>query len=265
MVRTFCIVALLLFASAAVADEHDAGLFAGVTTHWAREALAVDEFEDTPEQVPARNASTVDAGSTFSWSRAALTLELGAEGGEAIEWRVAAQAGLATLRLSQEIEGGPRTTVSTASNDGVTGGVSLGGRCHLSSSGWWLDGDYRLELGYAALDNAQLFGGTPIEGSARWLRHDLALRAGLDLSERFGLYTGGRLLWTQLSTEWELAFDLPAVTRDTDARFTTRHPARWLLGFEWRPPGDAAAFTLELSAGRLPTDAAALLCVGLRF
>jgi hypothetical protein len=263
---------LLLAAAPAAAQEAEATLFAGVATHWSRESLAVDDFEDTPAAVPARTASAIDAGSTFSWSTTRLTFELGAQGGELLTWRGAVHAGLATMRLSQAIEGGPRTTVSTAADDGLAGGVTFGLQ-YPGSGGdraWWIDAGYDMELGYSALDNALLFGGTPIEGTAQWLRHDFALRLGwwAVQPERFTLYAGARAVWTTLSTDWKLAFDVPGVARDTDARFTTRWPLRWLVGAEWRAlrdDGTGVTATLELSAGRLPNDVAVALRAGWAF
>ncbi|MHC5020564.1 MAG: hypothetical protein ACYTGX_10705 [Planctomycetota bacterium] len=268
--------ALLASAPAAAQEGGDATLIGGVATRWSREFLAVDDFEETPAAVPARTANSIDAGSTFSWSAAQLTFELGATGGEQLTWRGAVHAGLATMRLSQEIAGAPRTTVSTAADDGLTGGVTLGLRYPgggSSDGAWWVDAGYGLEIGYAALDNALLFGGTPIEGTAQWLRHDAALRVGYTLSGgAWSLHAGGRLAWSQLATQWELAFDVPGVARDTDAAFTTRHPARWLLGIEWKnisagapPSTPPLSARLELSAGRLPSDLSVSLQAQIRF
>lgn len=267
MVRTFCIVTILLGSGAAAhASEPQAQLLAGVSTRWAREALAVASFEDSPIQVPARDDSAADAGSSFTWSAATLTVGIGATGGEAVEWFATGRIGAATIRLTEEAEanaalwagGGPRRVAATGGDDGVVGGIALGGRLTLGDSSWWLRGSYDLELGYSGLDNAGLFGGTPIEGTAQWLRHDAALQVGLRLG-RFELYAGGRAVWTTLSTDWELAFEVPAVARDTQAAFTTRHPARWMAGAEWVAPEEAGTVRLELSAGRWPTDAAVTL------
>lgn len=274
MVRTSCIITILLAGAApAFGAEGAPEPRLGVTMHWTREALAVASFEDSPIQVPARTAAAADAGATFSWSAASLSVSLGvaAGGGQPVTWSIVGRAGPATVQLTEEAganaplwsPGGPRSVSATSGNDGVVGGVRLGARTEWGDSGWWTGGEYDLELGYAALDNAGLFGGTPIEGTARWLRHDLALRAGATIGA-FDLYAGARAVWSTLATHWELAFDVPGVTRDTDADFTTRHPARWIVGAAWSAPEHAGSWQLEISAGRLPSDLAVAMTVALR-
>ena len=176
MVRTFCIVTVLLATMApAWADEPGAEPVLRVTVAWRREALAVDSFADSSAQVSARDESAADAGASFSWSTFALTVEAGAGGGDVIGWTVAGRLGFASLQLEEEVQanaalwsgGGPRRVAATGANDGVTGGVSAGARYPVGASTWWTGAEYRLDFGYAALDNATLFGGTPIQGTAR--------------------------------------------------------------------------------------------------
>ncbi len=285
MVRTFCNLLSIAFLGLLPAAAHaqapaaptpstpDTEVFAGVQTGWHRESLAVAEFEDTPAQVPERNAAAADAGATFSWTHAAVTFEAGVRGGDATAWSAAAHFGIVSLQLTEEVEagaalwggGGPRRVAATGGNDGITGGLRLALRRRFGETGWWTSGGYRLDLGYAALDNAGLFGGTPIDGTAQWLRHDAALRIGVRAGDGFDLYAGARLVWTTLSTDWELAFDVPGVSRDTQADFTTRWPARWLVGVAWANTHSPLVAALELTAGRWPDDIGVTLSVGVRF
>jgi hypothetical protein len=230
-------------------------LHVGTVTRWWQQELGLRTFSERPAQVPARNAARVEVGERF-WARAAgFYLSAGTQTAcEGFEATMAARIGLATLDLHEESRSNslvnpssPPVAVVATGTPGAAFGLDgrIAGRPW--ATGPWGVAAIALDGTRVVFDDAPLFGGPPLEGTALAFRIDATLALEWPLGA-WRPYVGGRVVFTTLDVEWKTAVGPPAAASQSEALFWERWPARVVIGLAFDDARIRASF--ELAIGR---------------